>query len=53
LFDVHYPYGITMLAEYRGEISETKVSLVLKTNEHDGTRSVTFALRVRRTLNDG
>jgi uncharacterized protein YwbE len=37
LLDVHHPHGITLLAQYRGQISETKVPLVLKTDEHDGT----------------
>jgi hypothetical protein len=32
--------GVTVLSQHRSQISETKVSLVLKTNEHDRARRI-------------
>src|SRR5258708_6546168 len=52
LFDVYDPHGITMRAQHRGKIAQTKVSLVLKTDEHNRTRRVACALAGFRTLED-
>src|SRR5688572_28359361 len=43
LLDVDHPYGVTVLAQHRGKVAETEVSLILEANQHDRPRRVALA----------